>query len=75
MERMKFWLRSKTLWVNSLFMVLAGLEMNWHFLRGVIGDTWWGIGAFVVAMINIFLRLFTTQPITMDPAKVAPPQK
>lgn len=75
MDKFKFWLRSKVLWANAMFMALAGVEMNWHFLRGVIGDTWWGIGAFVVAMVNIVLRAFTTQPITMNAQKAAESKK
>jgi hypothetical protein len=63
LRQYRFRWRSKTLWFNLFCAVLAGIEMNLHFLRGILDDAVYGVGAFVVAMVNIVLRITTTQPL------------
>ena len=61
---MKVWWASKALWFNFLSAILTGLEMHFRLLQPLLGETLYGAAAFSIAMVNILLRLATTQPIS-----------
>lgn len=51
--------RSWTLYFNLLSAVLAGAEMQFHLLKGLIGDEAYPIAYFALIMTNIVLRFKT----------------
>lgn len=63
-------LESKTFWLNALTLVAAILvELSTIELPGI--DPKWVIMALTI--VNIIIRLYTTQPVTVLPQGDAPP--
>jgi hypothetical protein len=61
---MKVWWASKALWFNFVSVILTGLEMHFRLLQPLFSETLYGAAAFAIAMVNILLRLVTSQPIS-----------
>lgn len=51
--------KSWTLYFNLLSALLAGAEMQFHLLKGMIGEEAYPIAYFVLIMTNIALRFKT----------------
>jgi hypothetical protein len=60
---MKAWWRSKVIWFNLFAGSFATLEATFHFLRPMFGDMLYGVGAVIIAMVNMVLRVTTNQQI------------
>jgi hypothetical protein len=60
---MKPWYTSKTIWVNIMVAVLASLEATTGILKPYLPDYWYVFLAVGLPVINIVLRIVTTQPI------------
>jgi hypothetical protein len=58
---MKPWYKSKTLWVNILVAVLATLEASTGLLQPYLPDHWYVAVAVGLPIINVVLRIITTQ--------------
>jgi hypothetical protein len=60
----KWYLRSKTLHVNALAAVLAALEAQWQLLSPYMPEHWHAWALVGLAMVNAYLRVITTQPVS-----------
>jgi hypothetical protein len=60
---MKPWYKSKTLWVNILVAVLATLEASTGLLQPYLPNHWYVAVAVGLPVINVVLRIITTQGI------------
>ena len=60
---MKPWHQSKTLWVNSIVAALAALEATTGLLQPYLPERWYVAVAVGLPIINVVLRVITTQPI------------
>ena len=60
---MKPWYTSKTIWVNIVVAVLASLEATTGILKPYLPDHWYVFLAVGLPVINIVLRIVTTQGI------------
>ena len=60
---MKPWYTSKTIWVNIAVAILASLEATTGLLKPYLPDHWYVVLAVALPVVNIFLRVITTQPI------------
>jgi hypothetical protein len=60
---MKPWYTSKTIWVNIFVAVLASLEATTGLLKPYLPEHWYVILAVGLPVVNILLRVITTQPI------------
>lgn len=67
MDQMKRPVQSKTLWFNTLVLgllpALTALESNFPALRETMGAWSYTVLTMVVAAVNVWLRLLTTQGI------------
>lgn len=61
---MKPWYTSKTLWVNLIVGVLASLEATTGLLRPYLPEHWYVAVAVGLPVINVMLRVVTTQGLT-----------
>lgn len=59
----KPWYASRTLWINSILAGTTVLAANLQVLQPLIGPAFYVASICVVASVNAFLRLLTTQPI------------
>lgn len=60
---MKPWYKSKTLWVNIIVAVLATLEASTGLLQPYLPNHWYVAVAVGLPVINVVLRIITTQGI------------
>jgi len=58
---MKPWWKSKTLWVNIIVAVLASLEATTGLLQPYLPEHWYVVVAVGLPVINVVLRIVTTQ--------------
>lgn len=58
---MKSWWKSKTLWVNIFVAVLATLEATTGLLQPYLPELWYVVVAVGLPVINVVLRIITTQ--------------
>lgn len=59
----KPWWASRTVLFNALMAGLAGLEMHSSIVKGYLGPEAYAVFSVVVAMVNVYLRFGTTQPV------------
>lgn len=52
--------RSKVMWFNAIVLVLLALEASWHLLQPVLPVSVYLVAAFVLGVVNMVLRQFTT---------------
>jgi len=55
--------QSRTIWLNSLVMIVAGLEMFFPRLEGWLDVKYYAPAFFLIGMIGVILRLNTKEPI------------
>jgi hypothetical protein len=60
---MKPWYTSKTILVNIAVAILASLEATTGLLKPYLPEYWYVVLAVGLPVVNIFLRVITTQPI------------
>jgi hypothetical protein len=60
----KHWWQSKTIWVNALVAVLAVAADNVSLLQPLLPANFFAIVAFGLPLVNVFLRVITTQGVT-----------
>lgn len=65
----KHWLKSRTLWVNTLAAVLLAAESSLQILQPVVGDKFFMIASFVLVLVNVVMRSLTTMAIGGDDAE------
>lgn len=58
---MKSWWKSKTMWVNIIVAVLASLEATTGLLQPYLPEHWYVVVAVGLPVINVVLRIVTTQ--------------
>lgn len=58
---MKKYLKSKTVWFNSLIGILALLETQTQVFASFVGPEYLPLVGFVIGAINIYLRSITTE--------------
>lgn len=61
-------LRSRTLWVNGLVASMVLAEQNIAQLQGFLPDGTYKVVAFSLPIVNLWLRLGTTKPLTCQSA-------
>jgi hypothetical protein len=64
MNEPKPWYQSKTIIVNALIGVLMTAEATSGALEPVLGAKAFGILTFILPVVNVFLRIITTGPVT-----------
>lgn len=64
--------QSKTYWVNGLVLALAGAETQLHVLQPLLPVNVYTIFAFLLPILNMILREFTTAPVGRLPANPPP---
>jgi hypothetical protein len=57
---------SKTFWANVAMIIVTLVDYATTANLPIVGEQWWPL---VVALVNIVLRKFTTQPVVMGSAK------
>lgn len=62
---MKPWYLSKTIWFNIIVAVLAALEGLTGILRPYLPEHWFAAVAVGLPLVNVVLRVITTQAVTM----------
>lgn len=60
---MKKWYKSKTVLVNASVAALVGLEASLGTLKPLLGENSYALVAALLPVVNIFLRVVTTEPI------------
>ena len=59
----KKWYKSKTLWFNGVSSSLLMAEANLHFLQPILHVNVYVCFAFILPIVNMWLRLISTQEI------------
>jgi hypothetical protein len=59
----KKWYKSKTLWFNGISSSLLMAESNLHFLQPMLPVNVYVCFAFILPIVNMWLRLISTQEI------------
>ena len=66
----KAWYRSKTIWVNTIAVVLAAAELQLHLLKEVLPGGLFAWLAFVLPVINAALRARSAAALTLRKPKL-----
>lgn len=66
---MKKWYKSKTLWFNAVATALVALEAIFHVLQPLLGPAFYPVALVAITVINGFLRVITTQGLTLAKSK------
>lgn len=62
MKRIKQYLKSKTINFNLILALVGILELNFHYLKGALGDSY-GLAFVVISLIGGYLRHITKDSI------------
>jgi len=62
----KYWLRSRTIWLNTLVAVLLAAEESVHIVQPVVGDSFYMLTSFALVLINVALRSVTTTALVSN---------
>jgi hypothetical protein len=68
---MKYWLKSKTIWLGALATALPAIEANFHLLKSVLSEDAYNVSLMfmsVVGALVIYFRTITTQPVARKKA-------
>lgn len=67
----KKWWKSKTLWINGALLAMAAAETQLNVLQPMLPVNVYSVMAFVLPVVNAYLRFVTTQAIgKTEPAAV-----
>lgn len=61
---MKKWWKSKTIWLNALVAVVAVAADSVSLLQPILPENFFSIVAFGLPLVNVFLRMITTQGVS-----------
>lgn len=62
LKTIKQHLKSKTVNFNLMIAVVGVLELNFHYLKSALGDSY-GVCFVVVSVVGVILRKVTTKPL------------
>ena len=65
----KHWLKSRTLWVNTIAALLLTAESSLQIVQPIVGEKMYLWISFGLVLINVVLRSLTTHAIGADDAE------
>lgn len=65
----KHWLKSRTLWINTVAAVMLAAEASLHLIQPIVGEKFYLLTSFALVLINVILRTLTTVAIGGDDAE------
>lgn len=60
----KKWWKSKTIWLNALVAILAAAADSITLLQPILPENFFPIVAFGLPLVNVLLRVITTQGVS-----------